>query len=197
MSFIVAGCVLLLALLVGAVFDDEGEPGEDDPVSPYSFITAPPRIRRVRRVEAEDVVRVWPIDKRAGNVKNDGRELLEPHASSEASTLLCRQRTASAERSVFWRRSGGNAGFRFCLVGPPISSAQFASPRRAGSQAGQKRRRVLARVLRRTTRWIMRRAMRPATYRAETAPWPSSHVAGAVNHEMSSTILPQAVRGCA
>ena len=41
MSFFVAGCVLLLALLVGAVFDDEGEPGEDDPASPYSFIMVP------------------------------------------------------------------------------------------------------------------------------------------------------------
>jgi hypothetical protein len=40
MSFIVAGCVLLLALLVGTIFDDEGEPGEDDPVSPYTLITA-------------------------------------------------------------------------------------------------------------------------------------------------------------
>jgi hypothetical protein len=40
MSFIVAGCVLLLALLLGAVFGDEGEPGEDDSVSPYSFIAA-------------------------------------------------------------------------------------------------------------------------------------------------------------
>jgi len=41
MSFFVAGCVLLLALLVGTVFDDEDETGEDDPVSPYSFITVP------------------------------------------------------------------------------------------------------------------------------------------------------------
>ncbi len=40
MSFVVAGCVLLLALLLGAVFGDEGEPGEDDFVSPYSFIAA-------------------------------------------------------------------------------------------------------------------------------------------------------------
>jgi hypothetical protein len=38
MSFIVAGCVLLLALLVGTVFDDDGESGEDDPVSPYSLM---------------------------------------------------------------------------------------------------------------------------------------------------------------
>jgi hypothetical protein len=33
-SFIVAGAVLLLALLIGAVFDADDE-SEDDPVAPY------------------------------------------------------------------------------------------------------------------------------------------------------------------
>jgi hypothetical protein len=31
MSFVVAGCVLLLALLAGAVFDDEGGSGRTTP----------------------------------------------------------------------------------------------------------------------------------------------------------------------
>ena len=34
------------------------------------------------RPAPEDVLRVWPVDKKVGNVKNDGPELLEPHASS-------------------------------------------------------------------------------------------------------------------
>jgi hypothetical protein len=36
-SFVVAGCVLLLALLVGTLFDADDEPGEDDPAGPYSY----------------------------------------------------------------------------------------------------------------------------------------------------------------
>jgi hypothetical protein len=34
------------------------------------------------------VLRVWPVDKKVGNVKNDGPELLEPHASSEEMPTL-------------------------------------------------------------------------------------------------------------
>ncbi len=41
------------------------------------------------RPAPEDVLRVWPVDKKVGDVKNDGPELLEPHASSgEMPTLL-------------------------------------------------------------------------------------------------------------
>lgn len=36
MSFVVAGCALLLALLVGTVFDTGDEPGERDLTGPYS-----------------------------------------------------------------------------------------------------------------------------------------------------------------
>jgi hypothetical protein len=37
MTFVVAGVMLLLALLVGTVFDDD-EPSEDDPAAYVSFI---------------------------------------------------------------------------------------------------------------------------------------------------------------
>jgi putative SOS response-associated peptidase YedK len=40
------------------------------------------------RPAPEDVLRVWPVDKKVGNVKNDGPELLEPHASSEEMPTL-------------------------------------------------------------------------------------------------------------
>jgi putative SOS response-associated peptidase YedK len=40
------------------------------------------------RPAPEDVLRVWPVDKKVGNVKNDGPELLEPHASSEQMPTL-------------------------------------------------------------------------------------------------------------
>jgi putative SOS response-associated peptidase YedK len=36
----------------------------------------------------EDVLRVWPVNKKVGNVKNDGPELLEPHAESEETPTL-------------------------------------------------------------------------------------------------------------
>ena len=32
---------------------------------------------------AEGVLRLWPVDKRVGNVRNDGPELLEPHVPPE------------------------------------------------------------------------------------------------------------------
>jgi hypothetical protein len=35
MSFVIAGLVLLLALLLGTVFDAHHKPGEDDPAGPY------------------------------------------------------------------------------------------------------------------------------------------------------------------
>jgi putative SOS response-associated peptidase YedK len=40
------------------------------------------------RPAPEDVLRVWPVNKKVGNVKNDGPELLEPHASSEQMPTL-------------------------------------------------------------------------------------------------------------
>jgi putative SOS response-associated peptidase YedK len=40
------------------------------------------------RPAPEDVLRVWPVDKKVGNVKNDGPELPEPHASSEEMPTL-------------------------------------------------------------------------------------------------------------
>jgi putative SOS response-associated peptidase YedK len=36
----------------------------------------------------EDVLRVWPVNKKVGNIKNDGPELLELHASSEETPTL-------------------------------------------------------------------------------------------------------------
>ena len=39
------------------------------------------------RPAAEDVLRVWPVDKKVGNVRNDGPELLEPRAPQEATLL--------------------------------------------------------------------------------------------------------------
>jgi hypothetical protein len=35
-SFFIAGFVLLVALLLGTVFDDDDKPGKDDPAGPYS-----------------------------------------------------------------------------------------------------------------------------------------------------------------
>jgi putative SOS response-associated peptidase YedK len=40
------------------------------------------------RPAPEDVLRMWPIDKRVGNVRNDGPELLEPHAPPEETPAL-------------------------------------------------------------------------------------------------------------
>jgi hypothetical protein len=34
-TFVVAGCVLLLALVVGILFEDDHEAGKDDPTGPY------------------------------------------------------------------------------------------------------------------------------------------------------------------
>jgi putative SOS response-associated peptidase YedK len=39
------------------------------------------------RPTAEDVLRVWPVDKKVGNVRNDGPELLEPRAPKEVTLL--------------------------------------------------------------------------------------------------------------
>jgi putative SOS response-associated peptidase YedK len=40
------------------------------------------------RPAPEDVLRLWPVDKQVGNVRNDGPELLEPHLPSETPALL-------------------------------------------------------------------------------------------------------------
>jgi putative SOS response-associated peptidase YedK len=40
------------------------------------------------RPAPENVLRVWPIDKKVGNVRNDGPELLEPHEPQETQALL-------------------------------------------------------------------------------------------------------------
>jgi putative SOS response-associated peptidase YedK len=39
------------------------------------------------RTAPENVLRVWPVDKRVGNVKNDGPELLEPVTPAEPTLL--------------------------------------------------------------------------------------------------------------
>jgi putative SOS response-associated peptidase YedK len=39
------------------------------------------------RPAAEDVLRVWLVDEKVGNVRNDGRELLEPRVPQEATLL--------------------------------------------------------------------------------------------------------------
>jgi putative SOS response-associated peptidase YedK len=39
------------------------------------------------RAAAEDVLRVWPVDKKVGNVRNDGPDLLEPRALAETPLL--------------------------------------------------------------------------------------------------------------
>jgi putative SOS response-associated peptidase YedK len=36
----------------------------------------------------DNVLRLWPVDKRVGNVRTDGLELLEPHAPAETPALL-------------------------------------------------------------------------------------------------------------
>ncbi len=40
------------------------------------------------RPAPQDVLRLWPVDKRVGNVRNDGPALLEPHAPPKARALL-------------------------------------------------------------------------------------------------------------
>jgi putative SOS response-associated peptidase YedK len=39
------------------------------------------------RAAGEDVLRVWPVDKKVGNVRNDGPDLLEPRALAEPTLL--------------------------------------------------------------------------------------------------------------
>jgi putative SOS response-associated peptidase YedK len=39
------------------------------------------------RPAGEDVLRFWPIDKKVGQVRNDGPELIEPIVSAEAPLL--------------------------------------------------------------------------------------------------------------
>jgi hypothetical protein len=39
------------------------------------------------RAAPEDVLRVWPVDKKVGNVRNDGPELLEPRQLDDAPLL--------------------------------------------------------------------------------------------------------------
>jgi putative SOS response-associated peptidase YedK len=36
------------------------------------------------RAAPEDVLRVWPVEKKVGNIRNDGPELLEPRPLDEA-----------------------------------------------------------------------------------------------------------------
>jgi len=36
----------------------------------------------------DDALRVWPVDKRLGNVKNDGPELLQAHVPEVSRELL-------------------------------------------------------------------------------------------------------------
>ena len=35
----------------------------------------------------EDVLRLWPVDKKVGNVRNDGPDLIEPIAEREPTLL--------------------------------------------------------------------------------------------------------------
>jgi putative SOS response-associated peptidase YedK len=39
------------------------------------------------RPAAEDVLRVWPVDKKVGNVRNDGPDLIEPIKEMEPTLL--------------------------------------------------------------------------------------------------------------
>ena len=39
------------------------------------------------RAASEDVLRAWPVDKKVGNFRNDGPELLEPRPLDEADLL--------------------------------------------------------------------------------------------------------------
>jgi putative SOS response-associated peptidase YedK len=39
------------------------------------------------RAAAGDVLRFWPVNKKVGNVRNDGPELIEPVVPAEASLL--------------------------------------------------------------------------------------------------------------
>ena len=45
-------------------------------------------VTALMRPAQEDVLRVWPVDKRVGSVKNNGPELLEPHAPEVSRPLL-------------------------------------------------------------------------------------------------------------
>jgi putative SOS response-associated peptidase YedK len=45
------------------------------------------RCRTLLRPAAEDVLRIWPVGKKVGNVRNDGPELLEPRAAVEMPLL--------------------------------------------------------------------------------------------------------------
>jgi putative SOS response-associated peptidase YedK len=49
-------------------------------------------VTALMRPAPEVVLRVWPIDKRVGSVKNDGPELLEPHAPEVSRELFERPR---------------------------------------------------------------------------------------------------------
>jgi putative SOS response-associated peptidase YedK len=44
--------------------------------------------RALLRPVAEDVLRVWPVGKEVGKVRNDGPQLLEPHEIKEEPALL-------------------------------------------------------------------------------------------------------------
>jgi putative SOS response-associated peptidase YedK len=45
-------------------------------------------VAALMRPAPEDVLRAWPVDKRVGNVKNNGPELLEPHDPEVSRPLL-------------------------------------------------------------------------------------------------------------
>jgi putative SOS response-associated peptidase YedK len=40
-------------------------------------------VEMLLRTTPEDVLRIWPVDKRVGNVRNNGPELLEPEIPPE------------------------------------------------------------------------------------------------------------------
>jgi putative SOS response-associated peptidase YedK len=44
--------------------------------------------RTLLRPAPDDVLRVWPVGKEVGNVRNDGPELLEPHAPADTTPTL-------------------------------------------------------------------------------------------------------------
>jgi hypothetical protein len=60
------------------------------PGTPQQIVDALTHVRPIR------FLRIWPVDKKGGNVRNDGPDLLEPHVPSEpaddAADLLGRTR---------------------------------------------------------------------------------------------------------
>ena len=50
----------------------------------FFILTALPQLRAV----AEDVLRVWPVGKEVGKVRNAGPQLLQPHETKDEPALL-------------------------------------------------------------------------------------------------------------